>query len=620
MIDEGRVDIRSGALTYDLAQTLIVQSRHAMQRMLRILVVDNDDHAQKDIVQSMQVHIAIYIKCIDDIYVPYSNSIVNIDYMSVSKFFRESDDGIMSIIKDEKISISDDNKTQRQLIMITYQELQKRQARIFENMIYFPVYTPRPNVKFTKAFMRSQMTVETFVPTMFGSMMNTALFSSIMATPGVVKSASSFIEVHRDKHYLPELAPVRGTWSFRDGIYDGNTGMFYSYDDEECPITCTMKYIDQSVGGLFQYKTQVERPAMYDRYRLPIHDVQYDRDLSFDIGNPNSLDEEYMTSLPSFLNIRTPLLDQITHLQFFKNMRTEESVKSYMFFLAMLGRMFFKPTSDGFQIIPFLIGAGGTGKSVILSVLRSAFELDLIGDIGPNIEATFGLQSLFEKHLIICSEISKERGLDFATFKQMVANDMVTVNRKNHGTVTVERWDIPMIWSMNELPRYRSDAGALERRIAAFSFHNKPAKTDTNLEKNILNELANIIVKLCEARAWLYREMITNAKTSVQDIMPSQVYQFTNEMMTKLDQCIQFLRSGILIKRAGNQLKWQVIMEELRRYAPNLKKTDDLDLTMETHFKNAGFSVERRARFDDPFGGTDIYVHDVAISTQNDAF
>jgi hypothetical protein len=610
MIDKTAVNLYPGALTYDVAKTIVDATRTAIVQMLKIIMIDNSN--QQDALVEMKVDMAVLVKCLDTIFVPFCDSLVQVEYVSVANMFRESDDGIQAILKKMDVSDVNDPSTQRDLIVLAYREFEKKQARIFDDMVYLPVYTPAPNRRFTRAFKRHR-DVASMVPTFFNTMHNTDMLKSIMKNPSVLPKASAFILSHRDPYMLPTLKTYRGSWSFRDGIYDGNTGKFYSYSDELCPIACTMKYINQSVADLFVGELD---SVPHERRRFPVHEVKYHRESTFAINKADIVDDFSYEHLPSFMHIETPAFDKITHLQFFNASQSEDDMQAYMFFLAMLGRLFFQPTSDGFQIIPFLIGAGGTGKSLILSTIRAAFEADLVGDIGPNIEPTFGLQSLYQKHIIICSETSRDGGLDFPTFKQMVSNDMMTVNRKNHTTVTLDQWDISMIWSMNELPKYRSDAGALERRIAAFCFANQPSKSDVELEKNIQDELARIIVKLCEARSWLYERMIDNRMSSVHDAMPILVSRFTNEMMTKLDLCIQFLRAGRLEKRPGSTLYWRDIMEEFKKWGSTygVKKFDDMDLTMQTHLRKAGFKIVRIERTDTPFGGVDMIVNDIAVA------
>lgn len=59
------------------------------------------------------------------------------------------------------------------------------------------------------------------------------------------------------------------------------------------------------------------------------------------------------------------------------------------------GRMFYDVNErDTWQVIPFLKGVAGTGKSFIINILLSIFDPKDVGILSNNVEEQFGLAPL----------------------------------------------------------------------------------------------------------------------------------------------------------------------------------------------------------------------------------
>ncbi|KAJ3079322.1 hypothetical protein HK102_003864 [Quaeritorhiza haematococci] len=83
----------------------------------------------------------------------------------------------------------------------------------------------------------------------------------------------------------------------------------------------------------------------------------------------------------------------------------------YYWFLVLIGRLQYTVKNhDSWQIMPFLQGAGGTGKSTVLSVIQAMFPPDQLGNVGSRHEAKFGLQGLSNKRVVIAPDIPSNIG------------------------------------------------------------------------------------------------------------------------------------------------------------------------------------------------------------------
>lgn len=85
-------------------------------------------------------------------------------------------------------------------------------------------------------------------------------------------------------------------------------------------------------------------------------------------------------------DLNTPLFDKIVRYQL-----ENDDVYNYMF--AFIGRLFYNVGQfDNFDIIPFIVGSTGTGKSTIMHIISSMFAPNSVGSINSTHEIIFGLQ------------------------------------------------------------------------------------------------------------------------------------------------------------------------------------------------------------------------------------
>jgi NOL1/NOP2/fmu family ribosome biogenesis protein len=156
---------------------------------------------------------------------------------------------------------------------------------------------------------------------------------------------------------------------------------------------------------------------------------------------------------------------------------------------------------EEWQIIPFLKGRGGSGKSTVATVVKNFFEASDVGILSNNSEKKFGLQTLLDKFVWLCLELKKNVALDQAEFQSMVSGEDVVVAQKNQMARQVT-WTAPGLLCGNESPGWIDAQGSIARRMAIITFGYSLQERDVvpDLLKRILcKELPALIMKCNQA-------------------------------------------------------------------------------------------------------------------------
>jgi len=152
---------------------------------------------------------------------------------------------------------------------------------------------------------------------------------------------------------------------------------------------------------------------------------------------------------------------------------------------------------DTWQILLFIKGRAGTGKSLIAEICMNFFEPHQIGIVANNMEETFGVAQIAEKFMWVCTEVKKNFKMDQSLFQQIVSGENVSAAQKNRDAWT-GKWRVPGLMSGNEWASYQDAQGSIARRLAIVNFlypiHD--ADSDPQLKQRILTtELGKLILK-----------------------------------------------------------------------------------------------------------------------------
>ena len=215
--------------------------------------------------------------------------------------------------------------------------------------------------------------------------------------------------------------------------------------------------------------------------------VPYDGDTSSVMGKVarHHLDCDYTASTD------TPIIDKILETNF------DDEVASM--FYAMVGRLFFEVGKrDDWQVMPYMIGVGGTGKSVLLNTITSCFAEDAVGNLSSKREEVFGSANIFDKEVVVGCDMPAEMSscIPQVSFQSMTSGDRLEIPRKKEKALFI-KWTTPIIIASNYTPDYKDTGDNIGRRIVSFRFDVAvpKAERDYGLKAKIMEtgEIANFI-------------------------------------------------------------------------------------------------------------------------------
>lgn len=204
--------------------------------------------------------------------------------------------------------------------------------------------------------------------------------------------------------------------------------------------------------------------------------------------------EDY-ADVKDWYDIPTPHLQSIMD---FQGWSPEVCRWCYIF----VGRLIYEVGElDCWQVIPFLKGTAGSGKSTIaLKVCGNIFEKSDVGILSNNIERKFGISAFVDKYLFIAPEIKSDLQMEQAEFQSIVSGEDIQVNVKFQKARAIE-WKVPGILAGNEVPAWADNSGSISRRTIIFDFGKQVKNGDMELARKLDREMA-AIVKKCN-RAYL---------------------------------------------------------------------------------------------------------------------
>ena len=245
----------------------------------------------------------------------------------------------------------------------------------------------------------------------------------------------------------------------------------------------------------------------------------------------HSIDQDF-----SWDNMYTPLFDGLLQHQL-------GSGEVYGYLLALIGRLLFEVKQfDNYNVIPLIKGDTGTGKSTLLAVIQAMFSSGSVGVLNSNNELTFGLETRYDKEILIAHEIGDQFTHRLASdlFKQMVCGEDIHIPRKNKSAIDI-RWRAPLFLCSNVHLSYKDVQGSISRRLIIFRFDNyiADAHKDTSLDAKILSsELPAIIAKCLHA----YKLMLhTIGNESFWKYCPDYFHDNTDQMKEDTDYIYMFL-------------------------------------------------------------------------------
>jgi len=334
-------------------------------------------------------------------------------------------------------------------------------------------------------------------------------FINVTHKSDAVRSATEFLTNCVDSQFRA-LKKDRHIFSFRNGVYFANTDTFESYCDLRSDDFVSAKYFDKD----FNY-------------------------------------------IDSWQDVNTPYFDSI-----FKHQEVSEEVMQWIY--VMTGRLIYEIDElDGWQVIFFIQGQAGTGKSTYAnSVCKQLYDEEDVGIMSNNIQRQFGLSDLIDKLLYVAPEIKRDFNIEQGEFQSIISGDKVTINVKFKSS-RFENWVIPGVMAGNESPDFIDNAGSVQRRLVTLRFNKKVHNGDLLLGKKIQEEMPNLILKCNKA----YREIASVfGRDNIWQVLPTYFKTTKEELAKATNPLIHFLLSENVILNKDVFVPEKLFMEAFNQH------------------------------------------------------
>lgn len=201
----------------------------------------------------------------------------------------------------------------------------------------------------------------------------------------------------------------------------------------------------------------------------------------------------YIDSNFEINNDYAPLLDQYLKFQF------DDETIEFIYF--MIGRSMTR-LNDKFDFMIFLFGEGGSGKSLLMNLLKYTFANDQIGILSNSHQEQFGSSEFTNKQIVCCDDMDNlAKTLPKADFLSMGTRGSVQCPVKGKGSITIHDWNIPTIINSNKLPNYTDKSGEVVRRFMVANFEKiiPEESKNTNLETDIKEQEFGVFLHRCRS-------------------------------------------------------------------------------------------------------------------------
>ena len=336
-------------------------------------------------------------------------------------------------------------------------------------------------------------------------------FINATSSGNIVRQSAEFLSQCQDSQF-PELVKNRRVFSFTNGIYFAKSDKFIEYNDINIPKnTISSKYFD----------------------------------IPFD-----NRDEEWN-------DISTPYFDSIFHHQGING-----DILKWVYIFT--GRLIYEiDEMDGWQVIFFVQGQAGTGKSTyIMNVCKQLYDEEDVGVMSNNIQTKFGLADLVDKLLYVAPEIKRDFSIEQGEFQSIVSGDKVTINIKCKSS-RFENWKIPGVMAGNESPDFIDNSGSIQRRMVSIKFNNRVHDGDLLLGSKIQSEMPHIIKK-CNK---VYLEYANKyGRSNIWTVLPTYFANTRAEIAKSTNSLIHYLSSDRIVLDADKYIPEKVFVQYFNQH------------------------------------------------------
>lgn len=356
-------------------------------------------------------------------------------------------------------------------------------------------------------------------------------------TGGNFENCVKYLTSCKDVEF-PDLKIKRRVWSFNDGIYDASDDSFKLYTENIDSELVSCKIIEKDFIPVFYSGAPMASPKL-------------------------KLEE-----------LDTPLFNSI-----FEPQNWDDDMKFWI--KVFIGRLFYEVGEmDSWQVIPFLKGVAGTGKSTIIKVVQMMYNTRDVGVISNNIQKQFGLSTIFDKTVFIIPEVKSDFAMDQADFQSMVTGEELSMAVK-FGNPLTGVWTTPGIMAGNEAAGWEDKSGSISRRIVVFDFPNKVPQDKLN--PNLINEIkATELPKVIRACSLAYKIALDKYRGGdIWAVMPSRVCEEKKRLQYSTNPLYAFVNSDSIIMDPDEYTMENMFIAKLKTFTTLKFPTANITFTQD---------------------------------------
>ena len=312
---------------------------------------------------------------------------------------------------------------------------------------------------------------------------------------------------------LPALNKDRHLFAFRNGNY------ITRYNTSKPGETPVYKDIFVPYGKKHPYLNNLSVAAKY-------HDVKF--------NNFDEYSEEEWFKIMDHCPVFKSLLDY-----------QEFTSEIQEWFCVLIGKMCFNlGDMDNWQVLLYLLGQAGAGKSTIVTkIVQKFYDEEDVGIIANNIDAKYGIKPHVNKFMVLAPEIAENFKMEQTDWQLLVEGGRNTYSEKYKSDETIN-WEVPMMMGGNKIMRYKNNSESVSRRTVVVNFWKKVVNTDTEIDKKLTKEIPNIM-KMC-IRGY-YHILKIHGKKGIWNILPQYFKENKEEMEQTTNSLQHFLKSEKVI-------------------------------------------------------------------------
>jgi hypothetical protein len=277
-------------------------------------------------------------------------------------------------------------------------------------------------------------------------------------------------------------------------------------------------------------------------------------------------------------------------------------IRSYfvrLYGYACMGRLLYPVGhADNAEVIMTIIGIAQSGKSTLGRVAKNFFPNHLVAVLSSNIEPVFGLMCCLGMRLGVCFEMTKEFRLSRAEMQTAAGGEEMSIAVKHKDSVKV-KWSVPLLFIGNELGPWEDASGSVQRRLFVFRFDTRIQDTKTNMDVQLENEMACVII-LCFSALLVVLQRHVRTSFWKRDVVPHYFYLTSRELAHQSNRVVHMLDSKIFtfthdLTHSTSLADVRTALEDMIREDENRKTLTATEST-DANISSAAFALQLTVR------------------------